>query len=88
MAGTGNEQVSLCIDNRDRVLFDAARSTQRESLAEFLIESGRQRAERLLADRTSFVLSSEDWKTFTAALDGPVKRHPEIAELFRRPPPA
>jgi len=51
------------------------------------VESGRERAERLLADRTRFVLSPAQWRRFTAALDRPPRKIPELVELFRRPRP-
>ena|SRR5665811_855774 len=50
-----------------------------------LVESGRERAERLLADRTEFVLGDADRRAFTAALDRPAQARPELARLFARP---
>jgi Protein of unknown function (DUF1778) len=58
-----------------------------DSLTEFLVESGRERAERLLADRTHFALGDADWRAFTAALDRPAEARPELARLFARPRP-
>jgi uncharacterized protein (DUF1778 family) len=52
-----------------------------------LVESGRERAERLLADRTSFVLSEEQWIAFSAALERPAQAKPELVALLRRPRP-
>ena len=71
----------------DDELFRKAADEQRESLSEFLVESGRERAERVLADRTHFVLSAQEWDAFVAALDGPGVPRPELVELFRRPRP-
>jgi uncharacterized protein (DUF1778 family) len=41
----------------------------------------------MLADRTRFVLSSAQWRKFTAALDRGPREIPELVELFRRPRP-
>lgn len=62
-------------------------SIHEESLTEFLVEGGRERAERLPADRTQFVLDDADWRAFTAALDRPAQARPELARLFARPRP-
>jgi uncharacterized protein (DUF1778 family) len=51
------------------------------------VESGRERAERVLADRTRFVLSPAEWRIFVAALDRPAHEIPALVELFRRPRP-
>ena len=71
----------------DDELFRSAAAAANESLSEFLVESGRERAERLLADRTRFVLSEGDWTVFTTALDRPAQIIPELVELFQRPRP-
>lgn len=70
----------------DELLRSAAASAQ-QTLSEFLIDSGRERAERLLGDRTRFVLSDAEWDSFVAALDQPARETPALVELFRRPRP-
>jgi uncharacterized protein (DUF1778 family) len=80
-------RVHLRIAGEDKALFERASSLHEESLTEFLVESGRERAERLLADRTHFVLGEADWRAFTKALDRPAEVRPELARLFARPRP-
>lgn len=87
MATTKTARVHLRIAAEDKDLFERAGSLHEESLTEFLVESGRERAERLLADRTHFVLSDSDWQAFITALDRPATVRPELAELFARPRP-
>ena len=53
-------------------------------LSEFLVESGRERAERVLADRSRFVLSPARWRAFTAALDRAPREIPAVVDLLRR----
>jgi uncharacterized protein (DUF1778 family) len=85
--GTKTQRVHLRVAAGDDELFRSAAAAADESLSEFLVESGRERAERVLADRTRFVLSPTEWRDFTAALDRPAREIPELVELFRRSPP-
>jgi uncharacterized protein (DUF1778 family) len=87
MASSKTKRLNLRIAEDDRALFDRAASAQRESLSQFLVESGRERAERLLADRTSFRVDSEDWDTLVAAMDRPAQVRPELVRLFARARP-
>lgn len=86
MAAT-KRQFNLRLEPEDRTLFDLAATVKRESLSQFLVESGRERAERLLADRNEFSLDSGQWEELMAALDRPARVKPEIADLFSRPRP-
>ena len=87
MGTTKTARVHLRIAADDKELFERAGSLHEESLTEFLVESGRERAERLLADRTEFVLGDADWRAFTSVLDRPAQARPELARLFARPRP-
>ena len=51
------------------------------------VESTRARAERILADRTRFVLDGEQWEEFSLALERPPEARPELVELFARARP-
>jgi uncharacterized protein (DUF1778 family) len=87
MAETKTRRVHLRVAASDDELFRSAAAATHESLSEFLAESGRERAERVLADRTRFVLSRAQWRAFTAALDRPAREIPAVVELFRHPRP-
>jgi uncharacterized protein (DUF1778 family) len=87
MTETKTQRMHLRVAATDDELFRSAAAAAQESLSEFLVESGRERAERVLADRTRFVLPVAQWRAFTAALDRPAREVPEIVELFRRPRP-
>jgi uncharacterized protein (DUF1778 family) len=56
-------------------------------LTQFLVESGRERAERLFADRNSFSIDSESWRALMDALDRPAEARPELVDLFSRAKP-
>jgi uncharacterized protein (DUF1778 family) len=87
MSETKTQRVHLRVGASDDELFRSAAAASHESLSEFLVESGRERAERILADRTRFVLSATQWRAFTAALDRPARETPAVVELFGRPRP-
>ena len=78
------QQLNLRIDPQDRALFDEAADAQHETLTQFLVESGRQRAQRLLADRTSFVLDPDQWQELMDTLDRAPRVNPGIVDLFSR----
>jgi len=80
-------RVDLRIAAEDRELFDKAATAQRETLTQFLVESGRERAERLLADRTRFSINADEWNAIQAAMDRPAQVRPELSELFSRARP-
>jgi uncharacterized protein (DUF1778 family) len=87
VAETKTQRVHLRVAASDDELFRSAAAAAHESLSEFLVESGRERAGRVLADRTRFVLSRAQWRAFTAALDRPAREISAVVELFRRPRP-
>lgn len=88
MAGAKSARLNLRVAERDDSLLREAALLAEETLSDFLIESGRERAERLLADRTKFVIDEHAWSAFTATLDRPAEAHPELVELFSRSRPA
>jgi uncharacterized protein (DUF1778 family) len=78
---------NLRVSPADDVLFREAAACVGESVSEFLVESGRERAEMVLADRTQFALDEARWQAFMAALDRPAEVKPAVVELMRRLPP-
>ena len=68
-------------------LFESLREGVALYLADEGEESGRERAERLLADRTSFQVGVDAWQEIVAAMDRPAQARPELVELFSRPRP-
>lgn len=87
MTETKTQRLHLRVAASDDELFRSAAAASHESLSEFLVESGRERAERVLADRTRFLLPAAQWRAFTAALDRPAHEIPAVVELFRRSRP-
>jgi len=84
LRGPGKPRLSLRVEDRDRELFDRAADASRETLTQFLVAGGRERAERLLADRTRFQLSPDAWDELVAIMDREAKPNPKLAKLFSR----
>lgn len=70
--------------DQDALIRDAA-SVTGQSLTEFVTMAAVTRAEDILADRRVFLLDDAAWTEFTAILDQPAKRIPELAELLNEP---
>ena len=70
-----------------RIPPEEAQQTGRSVVGRLGIESGRERAEMILADRTRFVLDRAAWDEFTAALDRPAQADPRVVKLMRRSRP-
>jgi uncharacterized protein (DUF1778 family) len=87
MSPTKTARLNLRVAPADDVLLRQAAELVGETLSEFLIESGRERAERLVADRTRFVLDEAAWTAFNEALDRPAEVNSQVRELFTRPRP-
>jgi uncharacterized protein (DUF1778 family) len=70
---------------RDVSNISRAAATAGISVSTFILESASERAERTLADQRHFVLSGEQWRAFSEALDRPARRLPELEKLLREP---
>jgi uncharacterized protein (DUF1778 family) len=84
---TKTARINLRVTPADDALLRQAAELVGETLSEFLIESGRERAEMLVADRTRFVLDEAALTAFNEALDRPAEIKPELRELVARPRP-
>jgi len=68
-------------DEQKALLAEAAALSGR-SLTEFVLSSARSAANDILADRTRFVLSAEEWDAFADALERPPSELPKLAALL------
>lgn len=67
--------------DQDALIRDAAAVTG-QSLTDFVTMAAVTRAEDTLADRRVFRLDEAAWAEFTATLDRPARRSPELAQLL------
>lgn len=88
MASAKSHRLNVRVEPADDALFGQAAETAGQSLSSFVVESARERSERVLADRTQFVLGDEQWDACCAALDRPAAVVPAVRDLFARPRPA
>jgi uncharacterized protein (DUF1778 family) len=68
----------------DRLVRQAAQTAER-TLTDFVVDAAVVEAERLLADRTQFVLEGEQWERFVELLDRSPQDNPGLAKLFSKP---
>jgi uncharacterized protein (DUF1778 family) len=68
----------------DRLVRQAAEAAER-TLTDFVVDAAVLEAERLLADRTQFVLDSAQWERFVELLDRSPRENPGLQKLFSRP---
>lgn len=79
------EKLDLRLSRSAKQTLQAAAKVARKSVSEFVLDSALSEAEERLADRTVFMLDTERWAAFIAALDAPPRRHSRLERLFREP---
>ena len=68
----------------DRLVRRAAETTDR-TLTDFVVDAAVLEAERVLADRTEFVLDGESWDRFVELLDRSPQETSGLEKLFSKP---
>jgi uncharacterized protein (DUF1778 family) len=87
MASPKSARLDIRIAPEDRERFDRAAAATGKSLSDFIVEGGREHADRVLADRTVFSLDAASWETFVTELDRPPRENAKLDRLLssRRP---
>lgn len=78
--------INLRIEAQTRQLIDDAAAVLGKTRTEFMIDSARALAIDVLLDQRLFVLDSERYDAFVAALDNPPAPGPKLRALLRRKP--
>lgn len=78
-------RLNLRTSTQQQQLIRSAAAAVDKSVTDFVLESATANAERVLADRRWFVLSSAEWHDFETLLDAPVARTPQLAALLSEP---
>ncbi len=76
---------NLRIAGEADALVRQAATERRQNLTDFVIGAALIEAERVLADRTRFLLDDAAWAELAALLDQPVQSNPGLERLFSRP---
>lgn len=85
-AGDAKGSINMRIDASVRQLIDDAATVLGKTRTEFMVESARKQAIDVLLDRRLFVLASNGYDAFVAALDNPPAPGPKLSALMRRTP--
>lgn len=80
-----SDKVELRVTPVAKARLQAAAAAARQTLSAFLLDSGLERADTVLADRTLFLLDDKTWNAFVAALDAPTRPKPRLKRLLSEP---
>jgi uncharacterized protein (DUF1778 family) len=80
-----DDRIALRLTRRQKRLVTQAAEARGESLTEFSVSAMVDRAEQVLADRRSLVLTPDEWEAFNAALDHPAQVLPKLREFMAAP---
>ena len=81
------EVINVRIPAAQKALIDSAARLLGKSRTAFILELAVRHAEGVLAEKTHFQLSQEQWDAFTQALDAPVQPDPALVRLLNTPAP-
>ena len=81
------EVINVRITAAQKALIDSAAKLLGKSRTAFILDLAVRHAEDVLAEKTHFQLSSEQWNAFTQALDAPVRPDPALVRLLNTPAP-
>ena len=80
-----NQRWDFRVASGTDTLVRRAAETSDRTLTDFVVDAAVLEAERVLADRTHFVLPPEQWARFVELLDRPPHDNPKLNKLFSRP---
>jgi len=82
---TRTEKLDLRLTRKAKLALQAAARASQRSMSEFVLESALARADEALAVRRTFILDTDQWKAFLAALDAPPRPVPRLEKLLQEP---
>ena len=87
MSPTKTQRIDLRATRRQETLIQQAASQTDRSVSEFILSSATFEAERILADRRWFSVTSGQFEAIKAVLDAPLEETSHLARLWNRPSP-
>lgn len=78
-------RLNFRVPDEQKALLEEAAALSGRSLTDFVLSSARSAANQILAERTRFVLSPDEWDAFAAALERPPRELPRMAALLAEP---
>jgi uncharacterized protein (DUF1778 family) len=82
---TRERRWNLRVERDEDEIVRAASEVSGTSYSNFVREAAVTEAERVLADRTHFVLDADQWRQLNEMLDRPPRVLPGLRDLFSRP---
>lgn len=76
---------NLRVDREEDEIVRAASTAAGTSYSHFVREAAVTEAQRILADRTEFLLDEEEWRQLNELLDRPPRVPSGLRDLFSRP---
>ncbi|MGC4174709.1 DUF1778 domain-containing protein [Demequina sp.] len=80
-----DQRLEFRVSDADRDLFARAAAASGVSVSTFATDELRVAAQRVLADRTDFLLSPAEWALWEALNDRPARDLPGLRTLMERP---
>lgn len=80
-----DRRINLRATSAQETLIRVAADRRGVSMTDFILESACTRAEEAIADQVHFLLTDQQWKAFTEALDRPAKVKPRLRKLLTEP---
>lgn len=77
--------ITVRIPAEQKAIIDSAAQLLGKSRTAFILDLAVRHAEDVLAEKTHFHLSPEQWDAFTALLDAPVQPDPALIRLLKTP---
>jgi uncharacterized protein (DUF1778 family) len=86
MAATAKAQrLQIRVDRNDKFLLERAAAAAHLNVSAFVLQAAAAKAEEILAERPSIVLSATAAKAFNQALQRPAQVNERLAQALKRP---
>lgn len=66
-------------------MIEQAALLQEKTVSDFVLDKAFEAAQQIIAERTHFKLSAEQWEAFCQALDAPARAIPALRRLLTKP---
>lgn len=82
---TKQARLALRMTPRQKAELQAAAEAKSKTLSSFVVEAAEAEAQRVLSERTIFIVDPERWALFTEVLDRPAMDKPRLRALLTGP---
>jgi uncharacterized protein (DUF1778 family) len=82
---TKKARLDLRLSTEQKRLLEEAALVTNQTMTEFVVRSAEVAAKEALAERTRFVLSPREWRSFSAAIDRKPRVLPRLAAFLTAP---